>query len=58
MRKSVSPLSEAEKAGAEAEAESLHPDIRKTLRCPVVPQLVDQNHDPDQDQRPPDILKD
>ncbi len=44
-------------ARAEAEAERLDPDIEETGR-PVVAQLMDQDHDPEQNQQPPDVLND
>ncbi len=46
----------AEQPRTEPEAERLDFDIEKSRR-PKVPQFVDQDHDPDQDKQPPNVLK-
>ncbi len=48
-------LAEAEQPRAETEAEGFHLDVEKARR-PEMPEFVDQDHDPDQDQQPPEIL--
>ncbi len=47
---------EPEKPRAETKTENFHLDVEEA-RGPEVPQFVDQDHDPDQDQQPPDIRK-
>ena len=46
---------EPEQPRAKTETERLHLDVEEPGR-PIVAQFVDQDHDPDQDQVPPDIL--
>ena len=46
---------ESEQARPEAEAERLHLYVEEPRR-PVVAQFVDQDHHPDQNQIPPDVL--
>ncbi len=46
---------EAEQPRAETEAEGLHLDVEKSRR-PVMTELMDQDHDPDQNQKPKEIL--
>ena len=49
-------------ASAEPEQPGPNPKLKtstltsKKPRRPIVPQFVDQDHDPDQDKQPPDIL--
>src|SRR4051794_18542763 len=50
-------LLEAKKPRAEAEAERFDLYIEETRR-PIVPQFMDQDHHPDQNQQPPDVLND
>src|SRR5439155_7651520 len=45
-----------EEPGAEAEAERVHLYVKEP-RYPIMPQLVDHDHDPDEDEIPPDVLK-
>src|SRR5580704_3361259 len=49
-------LLESEQARAESEAERVHLHIEET-RGPIVAEFVDQDHDADHDQRPPDIMQ-
>src|SRR5260370_33816934 len=49
-------LLEAEQPRAEAKAEGVHTHIEKASG-PVMAQFVDENHHPDEDQEPPDIVK-
>ena len=49
-------LAETEQARSEAETERFHLYIEKA-RCPVVAQFVDQDHDPDENQQPPETLE-
>jgi hypothetical protein len=48
-------LPEAEQARAETEAEGFHLHVEGARR-PIVAQLMDQDHHPDQDQIPPNVL--
>src|SRR5205823_2497885 len=49
-------LAEAKQARAEAEAEGLHANIEQPCG-PIMPELVDQYHDPDENQQPPNVLQ-
>ena len=46
---------ESEKAWAETDAEGVDLDVEKAADQ-VMPQLMEQDHHPDQDQEPPDVL--
>jgi hypothetical protein len=47
---------EAEEPGTESETENIHAHIEKAC-SPKVAKFVDQNHDPDQNQQPNDIVE-
>ena len=48
-------LVETEQPRAKSETERLHLHVEEARR-PIMPELVDQDHDPDQDQGPEDVL--
>jgi hypothetical protein len=54
-RKSVSPFLKPNRRGPESEAEGVHLHVEEARR-PVMAQLMNQDHDADHDQRPPNVL--